>query len=322
MLSAGSIIAEALRRAKVPSYTGQALDELNSILGDLCETTSLALARGSFNFNFHPGLTTMYGSGPYSLPLDYLRTSDSSGATGTTRSSWYLYPTPAFPSGQPMYMVPIDLAEFDLYPQFPSQSTPELWATDMGAPLTQRITAATTAALLVNSSAGVAAVGAGIVNGLSMAGEGVMPGTTISGVVQNVDGTANFTMSRPATGTNAAASVFFGIAPVGYAYPPPLGAYPVTIRYQRKMPPLTNTAQIPWFPHEGYLTRALAGRMMETSDDTRAMEMLKLASDELGRYLNLADDKTNRSQRVQLDPRQFGGGTPYGRARITKNAGW
>lgn len=321
MLPASTLIAEALRRAKVPNYTGQALDELNAILGDLCETTSLALARGVYNFSFNPGLTTMYGSGPYSLPLDYLRTSDSSGAIGTSRSSWYLYPTPAYPQGTPMYMVPIDLAEFDLYPQFPSQSTPERWATDMGAPLTQRITAVTTANLLAGSNAGVAAVGAGIANGLSMAGEGVKPGTTISGVVQNA-GTASFTMSTPATGTNTAASVFFGIAPVGYAYPAPLGAYPVTIRYQRKMPPLTNVAQIPWFPHEGYLVRALAGRMMETSDDSRATEMLGLARDELQRYLNLADDKTNRAQVIQMDPRRFGGGTPYDRARKTKYAGW
>ncbi len=322
MLTAGTIIAEALNRAKVPLYTGQALDELNSILGDLCETTSLALARGVFNFNFNPGLTTMFGSGPYPLPLDYLRTSDSSGATGTSKSAWYLYPTPAWPQGQPIYMAPIDLAEFDLYPQFPSQSLPSVWATDMGAPLTQRITAVTTAALLVNSNAGKATIGLGIANGLSMAGEGVKPGTTISGVVQNPDGTANFTMSQPATGTNAAASVFFGIPPVGYAYPAPLGSYPVTIRYQRKMPPLTSTAAIPWFPHEGYLTRALAGRMMETSDDSRAVEMLTLAKEELRGYLDLADDKTNRSQQVQLDLRNYGGGTPYSRARNTKFAGW
>ncbi len=155
-----------------------------------------------------------------------------------------------------------------------------------------------------------------------MAGEGVKPGTTVSGVVQNANGTANFTMSQPATGTNLTASVFFGIPPVGYAYPPPLGAYPVTIRYQRKMPPLTNTGQIPWFPHEGYLIRELAGRMMETSDDGRQAAMLALASAELRRYLNLADDKTNRSQPIQLDPRRYGGGSAYDRARMTKQQGW
>ncbi len=316
MLPASTIIDEALRRAKIPNYKGQALDELNSVLGDLCETRSLALARGVFNFNFNPGLTSMYGSGPYPLPLDYLRTSDSSGATGTSRSSWYLYPTPAWPQGVPMYMVPIDLAEFDMFPQFPAQSTPELWATDMGAPLTQRITAVTTASLTAGSTAGTVASAAGIADGLSVAGEGIKPGTTVT-----IAG-LNITLSQPATGTNTAASVFFGIPPVGYAYPPPLGAYPVTIRYQRKMPPLVSPSQIPWFPHEGYLTRALAGRMMETSDDERATQMLQLANEELRRYLDLADDKTNRAQKIQLDPRNFGGGTPYGRARNTKYQGW
>ena len=316
MLPASTIIDEALRRAKIPNYKGQALDELNSVLGDLCETRSLALARGVFNFNFNPGLTSMYGSGPYPLPLDYLRTSDSSGATGTSKSSWYLYPTPAWPQGVPMYMVPIDLAEFDMFPQFPAQSTPELWATDMGAPLTQRITAVTTASLTAGSTAGTVVSAAGISNGLSVAGEGIKPGTTVT-----IAG-LNITLSQPATGTNTAASVFFGIPPVGYAYPPPLGTYPVTIRYQRKMPPLVSTSQIPWFPHEGYLTRALAGRMMETSDDERATQMLQLATEELRRYLDLADDKTNRAQKIQLDPRNFGGGTPYGRARNTKYQGW
>src|SRR5579859_3705003 len=135
MLTAAQLIADCCQIAKAKAYTTQALDLLNSILGDICETYDLALARGVFQFNFNPALATMYGSGPYPMPLDYLRTSGSSGSSGVSKSTWYLYPTPAFPSGQPIYMVPIDLAEFDLYPQFPNQSTPELWATDMGGPL-------------------------------------------------------------------------------------------------------------------------------------------------------------------------------------------
>lgn len=316
MLPASVIIDRACQIARAKNYTAQALDFLNTILGDLCETSDLALARGLFNFNFNPGLSTMYGSGPYPLPLDYLRTSGSSGATGVSKSSWYLYPTPAFPSGQPMYMVPIDLAEFDQYPQLPGKSTPEVWATDMGGPLTQRIVLATTAALTAGSTAGTVASATGLSSGLSMAGEGVKPGTTIM-----VSG-SNITLSQPATGTNTAASVFFGIAPVGYAWPPPLGNYPVSIRYQRKMPPIVNTNQIPWFPNEGILIDELSGWLMKNTNDDRASEYLARAEHSKSRYLSLSDDKTNRAQIIQRDLRNFGGGTAYSRARDTKTQGW
>jgi hypothetical protein len=40
------------------------------------------------------------------------------------------------------------------------------------------------------------------------------------------------------------------------------------------------------------------------------------------KYAELADDRTNRAQQIQLDPRTYGGGTPYSRARNTKIAGW
>lgn len=316
MLPASTIIARAAAIARIGGATTAGLDILNIILGDLCETRSLALARGEYNFNFNPSLATNFGSGPYSLPLDYLRTSDSSGSSGTSKSTFYLYPTPAWPRGQPIYMVPIDLAEFDQYPQFPNQSTPELWATDMGAPLTQRITAVTTANLTAGSMAGTVASATGISNGLSMAGEGVQPGTTVT-----IAG-SNITLSLPATGTKTNFSVFFGIPPVGYAYPPPLGAYPVTIRYQRKMPPIVDQTQVPWFPNEGYLIDELAGRMMEISDDSRTAEIFGRARVRLREYLDMADDKTNRSQTVTLDLRRFGGGTPYSRAKNTKHQGW
>ena len=135
MLTAFEICEEAVYRAKVPGYLPTfGIRNLNAILSDICQHHDFALARGVHRFSFNPALASMFGSGPYVLPLDYLRTSGSSGATGASGSVWYLYPTPAFPSGQPLYMTPIDLAEFDGYPQFPSQSTPELWATDMGGP--------------------------------------------------------------------------------------------------------------------------------------------------------------------------------------------
>lgn len=324
MLTAAAIIERACYIAHAPGWQAvQGLQYINQVLSDLCETKDLALARGVFNFNFNPALATMYGSGPYPLPLDYLRTSGTSGATGTSKSAWYLYPTPAFPSGQPIYMVPIDLAEFDLYPQFPNQSTPELWATDMGGPLTQRIVLSTTAGVVSGSTAAVLASATGVYTGLSIAGEGIVPGTTIT----NLAG-VNATLSNAATHTITAASVFMGIPPNGYAYPPPLGSYPVTIRYQKKMPPLTDVSQVPWFPHEGYLIQQTAGMLMLEADDSRAVEYLGdgqrpgRAERTLQQYLALSDDKTNRAQQVQLDMRNFGGGTPYTRARNTKYQGW
>ncbi len=321
MLTAGEIIEEAAYRAKVPGYQATfALRNLNAVLSDICQHYDYALARGKFAFNFNPSLATMYGSGPYPLPLDYLRTSGSSGATGASRSVWYLYPTPAFPSGQPIYMVPIDLAEFDQYPQFPSRSTPELWATDMGGPLTQRIVLKTTGDT-TGASATIAncASTAGLLVGLTAAGEGIEPGSTIAAVNAS---TGLVTLDRNTTGAISGASVFFGIAPVAYAFPPPAGSYPVTCRYQRQMPDVTRPEQTVWFPDEGYLITALAGRLAELSDDERSLRFKAMADQSMQKYAAKADDKTNRSQAVQLDPRQFGGGTPYSRARNTKYQGW
>lgn len=323
MLTASAIVSRALEISRAPLYTAQAQDLLNAILSDLCQEYDLALARGLFQFNFNPALSSMFGSGPYPLPLDYLRTSGSSGATGTSRSAWYLYPTPAYPAGQPIFMTPIDLAQFDMLPQFPNQSTPELWATDMGGPVTDRITLVTTAGLTVNSTATTLASAAGAAAGQAIAGEGIVPGTTLTAL----NGT-NATLSKAATKTIAAASVFLGIAPNGYAYPPPLGSYPVSIRYQRQMPPVTDLTQVPWFPNDGYLIEELAGRVMALTDDPRAVEYLGTgqapgrAGMRLRKYLALADDKTNRAQQVVLDPRNFGGGTAYSSARMTKQQGW
>ena len=315
MLTAAGVIDKALQNARAINMDAQALDFLNAILSDLCQNKDLALARGRYLFNFNPALVTLFGSGPYPLPLDYLRTSGSSGSRGVNKSVWYLYPTPSFPAGQPLYLIPIDLAEFDLFPQLPSQSTPELWATDMGGPLTQRIVNATTATLTAGSTAGTVADASNLQNGLSMAGEGVQPGTTIT-----VSG-LNITLSVPATGTNTAASVFFGIPPVAYVYPAPIGSYPVTVRYQRQMPDIVSTAQYPWFPSDGYLIDQLTGFIMGLTGDQRREQFFASASRHLEQYLGLSDDKTNRAQQVVLDARNFGRGAG-GRLKDTKIQGW
>jgi hypothetical protein len=324
VLTAARIITEAAQIAKVPGFVTQQLELLNAVLSDLCQSTDLALARGQYNFNFNPSLTsTLFGSGPYSLPLDYLRTSGSSGARGVTKSAFYLYPAPAFPAGQPIFMTPIDLAEFDLFAKLPSQSTPELWCTDMGAPLTQRIVLATTMQITINSTAAIAQDPAAVLTAdLSVAGEGIAPGTTIISATPAA-GATTLVLSAPSTATITSASVFFGIAPVAYVYPAPLSNWPVTVRYQRWMPPLVDTSQYPWFPNDGYLIDKLAARLMALADDTRELSRDAKADKELGKYLGLSDDKTNRSQAVQLDGRNYGTSALGGRnLRNTKTMGW
>ncbi len=319
MLTADRIVTDAKQIAKVDGYAAQTFDALNAILSGLCQDYDLALARGQFDFNFDPSLTSLFGSGPYKLPLDYLRTSGSSGARGVTRSAWYLYPAPAFPAGQPIFMTPIDLAEFDLFPKLNSQSTPELWCTDMGGPLTQRIILATAMATTLNNTTATPAAMTGLAADLGVAGEGIQPGTTIV----SLPSATTIELSLPATATLAAASVFFGIQPVAYVYPAPLGNYPVTVRYQRQMPPLIDLDHYPWFPSTEYLIDKLAARMFGFSDDARERLWDAKAESKIGRYLGLADDRTNRSQAVQLDGRNYGRAGLGGRnLKNTKFAGW
>jgi len=318
MLTADRISIDARQIAKVRGFEDQALDQINAILSDACQDYDLALARGQFNFNFDPTLSSLFGSGPYPLPLDYLRTSGSSGARGVTRSAWYLYPAPALPAGQPIFMTPIDLAEFDLFAKLPSRSTPELWCTDMGGPLDQRIVLATTASVTAGSTAATVALSTGLVDGLAVAGQSIQPGTTML-----TNTLPAITLSLPATGTNTAASVFFGIAPVAYVYPAPLGPYPVTVRYQRAMPPLVDLSQYPWLPLDGYLIDELAARMMPFAGDARREAFHASADIKLRKYLGLSDDKTNRSQQVQMDGRMYGRGGAGGRGlKDTKTMGW
>ena len=320
MLTAGQITFEAGRIAKVPNYATDQLNLLNSILSDLCQFLDLAICRGLFSFNFNPGLTSNFGSGPYLLPVDYLRVSGSSGES-QKGSFWTL-------QGVPYPMVPCDLSEFDMQVQQAGlQSYPWLWATDLAnasQATSSRYKAIFTLATTASSTAATAATGLNIAVGDGIAGEAIVPGTTITGYTP---GTGAMTLSAPATGTLSAASCFSGVPPQGFAYPPPSGAYAVTIRYQRQMPPIVDLAKVPWFPDEGYLITALAGRLMEISDDSRTVEFIgdgRMDGGRAGRrlreFLGNTDDKRSRPQTVELDRRRFG---PALRVlRNTKQVGW
>src|SRR5215472_10079790 len=128
MTSAVQIVQLACEAAHSPGKTQQATEFFNAILEDLGETYDFASARGLYSFNFNPGLTSNFGSGPYPLPIDYLRTSGSSGSTGVQKSVWWTL------QGVPYPLVPIDLSEFDMQVmQAGIQSYPYLFATDMGS---------------------------------------------------------------------------------------------------------------------------------------------------------------------------------------------
>lgn len=123
-LTASQIIALACQDAHVPGMTAQAGQTLNMVLSDLCQTYDFALARKTFYFNFNPGLVaqvgnSIYGSGPYPLPADFLRCADGRSVFWTLQ-------------GVPYFLVPIDLSEFDgTVQQAGLQSYPYWFCTDL-----------------------------------------------------------------------------------------------------------------------------------------------------------------------------------------------
>lgn len=75
-LTAAQIVTVATQIAKVPGYTAQAGAFLNSILSDLNQTYDLAAAletTRTLTLNPGSGQSPGAGSGPYTLPDDYLR---------------------------------------------------------------------------------------------------------------------------------------------------------------------------------------------------------------------------------------------------------
>jgi hypothetical protein len=89
------------------------------------------------------------------------------------------------------------------------------------------------------------------------------------------------------------------------------------------MPPLIDLNSYSWFPMDGYMIDKLAAKLMAFTDDSRELARDQKADMELRRYLGLSDDKTNRSQAVQLDGRNYGVSAMGGRnLRDTKHQGW
>lgn len=101
--------------------------------------------------------------------------------------------------------------------------------------------------------------------------------------------------------------------PAAYVYPPPNGAYVLTVRYFAQMADIAtpeSSAVVPWFPNQNYLITRLAGELMKIANDDRKDAYLgegpSGAQGILDRYLQLKDDKSNRARTIKLDKRYFG----------------
>jgi hypothetical protein len=111
-LQATQIVSLAAQVANVPGFTAQAGQLLNMILSDLCETYDFDLAKKTVTINL--GVS----SGPYPLPADYLR--------ALRDDIFYTF------NGVPYPLVPVDLSEWDSYPQQAGfNAYPTAYATDM-----------------------------------------------------------------------------------------------------------------------------------------------------------------------------------------------
>lgn len=338
MLTANEIIALAVEKAKV-GYTGTdgnpvgftltCQRELNGILSDLCMERDLAAARGLYTFTLSPTQTstvngvTNFG-GPYPFPMDYLRASGSTGSDGYQTGFWYIYTAAGGFQSQPMPLFPWDLGHYDMLVQLPNPSFPQQYATDISPEQTQndRIVFRTTATTTLNSTSIVTATAApaSVLAGMGVAGQGIAQGTT----VVSVSGTT-IVLSIAATATfSSGASIFIGIQPNAYIWPGSNGNYPAFLRYQRRMPNITDFTRVPWFEGDGYLIEELASRLCGTSGDDRKIKFHLSAEERLSAYTKLSDDKTSRAQTVVLDARRFNTGYPawWNRLSNTKQSGW
>ena len=323
MFTAAQLIAQAAQDAHAPNYTSQGQTKLQLILDELCFNHNFSSARTDYDFLLIPSLITTVGGitnfgGPYPLPLDYLRTSESSGTEGVQYAFFYVF------NGVPYPLVPWDLGRLDMQvQQAGTQNLPYAFATDMSPETTaaNRIQGVTTAQTASGSPTIAVASNAGMAVGQGVCGDGIAPGSLIT----NINGTT-ITLSLNATGTFAqssgagAASIMFGTSPNVYLYPGPSGSFPARLRYQRWMPPIQDTSRYPWFTGQAYLLERLTAELMATADDDRRQGMLANAQMMLGKYETFEGDKTNRAQTVLLDRQRFG--PSWTRLKNTKTIGW
>ena len=304
VLTAAQIVSLACQTAKVPGYTAQGGQFLNLALANLCQNYDLDAAKLALNLTM-PNATRQIGnlnaalaSGPVFLPPDYLRAKIGD-------VMW-------FNAGLPIYMTPIDLAQFDLLPQMAGlMSFPTFWATDVSQPQLQLETA-----LVYNATTTLAGISdtSNLYAGAVIVSPNFVPqGTTIAAIVD-----ANtVTMSKAALVSATGATAVFQQPPLAYVWPPVTGGVPVLVRYYSQVPDLSTpetSNQVPWFPDQQYLIDEVTGRLMKLSGDDRWEAMLSDNENahpggsgvRLRKYLIMKDDDTNRAKHVALDARRFG----------------
>jgi hypothetical protein len=119
-LTAAQIVTLACQEAKCPGFTLQGGQFLNAALQDLCQNYDLDAALGTFLFTFNS--MTGNGSGPYTLPADYLRTQVKDG------KDEFFYTI----NGVPYPLIQVTKAEYDWLVQTPGFSSyPYNYATDL-----------------------------------------------------------------------------------------------------------------------------------------------------------------------------------------------
>jgi len=115
-LQANQIVTLACQVAKVPAFTAQAGQLLNMILSDLSQTYDLEVARGLYLFNFNSATGT--GSGPYTLPSDWLR--------ARNKDVFYTIDGVVYP------MIKVEIEEYDWFVQQAGlEAYPSYYTTDM-----------------------------------------------------------------------------------------------------------------------------------------------------------------------------------------------
>ena len=123
-LQAQQIVTLACQAAKCPGFIAQAGQFLNTTLQDLCQDYDLDAALGTYNFTFNSAAGN--GSGPYTLPADFLRVQVKDG------KDEFFYTI----NGVPYPLIQVTKAEYDWMVQTPGfQSYPYNYATDLGGQL-------------------------------------------------------------------------------------------------------------------------------------------------------------------------------------------
>jgi hypothetical protein len=330
VLNAGQIVAQACTDAKQFGYSAIAQTKLQVILDEICLKQDYGCSRKVYYFPLNPSNINIIGGtpnfgGPYPLPLDYLRTSGSTGSDGVQYSLFYMY------QGVPYPLQPWDLGRMDMQVQQAGiQNLPYAGATDVSPGLGQeRIVGTTTAMTTQNTTSITVFSPVKATVGMSVCGDGIAAGAVITGM--SGPGNTIWTLSLPcvltfvgalSSGTQGAgaASIMWGNPVDLFVYPGPSGSFPTTLRYQALLPPLVDMTRYPWFPDQNFLLKRLTADLSITTDETRYTQLIAESKQLMGDYSKMADDKRNRAQRVMLDRQRFGRG--YSKLGNTKTIGW